>query len=127
MLTAEGLEFVTVRQLATLTTLRREGTAHVTPVGFTWDGDAGLVRVICSGGSQKARNAARDPRVAVCQVDGRFWLTFEGHATVSDEPDRVAAAVERYAARYRQPRENPQRVVIEVEVGRLLGTTSFRT
>jgi hypothetical protein len=33
----------------------------------------------------------------------------------------VADAVARYARRYRQPRENPQRVVLVIEVERLLG------
>ena len=121
-----GLQFVTTRHLATLTTLRADGSPHVTPVGFTWDAGAGVARVICSGASQKARHAQRDPRVAVCQVDGRDWLTFEGGATVSSDPERVADAVARYAARYRQPRENPQRVVIEIEVTRLLGSAGLR-
>jgi PPOX class probable F420-dependent enzyme len=125
-LSEAGLEFVTVRHLATLATLRGDGTPHVTPVGFTWDADAGLARVICSGTSQKARNAERDARVAITQVDGRLWLTLEGAAVVSADPDRVHDAEQRYAARYRQPRENPQRVVIEVVVTRMLGTADLR-
>lgn len=118
---------MTARHLATLTTLRADGTPHVTPVGFTWDPDAGLARVICSGTSAKARHARRDGRVALCQVDGRYWLSLEGAATVSDDPGRVAEAVRRYALRYRQPRENPARVVVEIAVTRILGTADFRT
>lgn len=124
-LTADGLAFVTARHLATLTTLRADGTPHVTPVGFTWDADAGLLRVICSGTSRKARNAAADPRVAVCQVDGRWWLTVEGRAQVRSDADAVREAERRYAARYRPPRENPARVVIEVAVERVLGTPAY--
>ena len=41
--------------------------------------------------------------------------------TGSDDPERVAEAVRRYALRYRQPSENPQRVVIEIRVDRVLG------
>jgi PPOX class probable F420-dependent enzyme len=126
VLTDEGLRFLTDRHLATLTTLREDGTPHVTPVGFTWDGEAGLARIICSRTSQKARNAARGGPVAVCQVDGRFWLTLEGTARVTAEPADVAEAVARYAGRYRQPRENPARVAIEISVTRLLGTAAFR-
>jgi PPOX class probable F420-dependent enzyme len=125
-LSEAGLDFVTVRHLATLATLRADGTPHVTPVGFTWHADTGLARVICSGASQKARNAERDARVAITQVDGRHWLTLEGTAVVSADPDRVADAVRRYAGRYRQPRVNPQRVVIEVAVTRMLGTADLR-
>ena len=35
----------------------------------------------------------------------------------------VADAEARYARRYRQPRENPARVVIEISVDRVLGNT----
>lgn len=124
-LNADGLEFLTVRHLATLTTLRGDGTPHVTPVGFTWDAGTGTARVICGGASQKARNAARTGRAALCQVDGRYWLTLEGEVRVSEDPGRVADAVARYAARYRPPRVNPTRVVLEIVVTRLLGSPGF--
>jgi PPOX class probable F420-dependent enzyme len=119
------LEFWTERHLATLTTLRPDGTPHVVPVGVTWDGEAGVARVICSGDSAKARHVraagAAGLPVAVCQVDGRRWSTLEGRAVVRDAPDAVREAERRYAARYRQPRENPRRVVLEITVTRVLG------
>jgi PPOX class probable F420-dependent enzyme len=118
---AQFRTFWTERRLATLVTLRRDGSPHVVPVGVTLDLDARLARVICSGGSQKARNAAVTGRAAVCQVDGARWSTLEGAVVVSDDPDAVADAVTRYAARYRQPRVNPQRVVLEIAVTRVLG------
>jgi PPOX class probable F420-dependent enzyme len=113
------------RHLATLTTVRSDGSPHVVPVGVTLDVDAGLARVISSGGSRKVRNVlAAGPGgalVAVCQVDGRRWSTVEGIAVVRDDADSVAEAVRRYAERYRQPRINPSRVVIEIAVTRVLG------
>jgi hypothetical protein len=93
----------------------------VVPVGFTWDPEALVVRVITSGPSRKARNAAAGGRAVVCQVDGRYWLSFEGTARVLTDPGSVADAVRRYAARYRVPRENPERVVVEITVDRVLG------
>src|ERR687898_142980 len=54
----DAVAFLTERHLATLTTLRPDGTPHVVPVGFTWDADAGLARVITSGQSRKAAHAA---------------------------------------------------------------------
>ena len=39
-----------------------------------------------------------------------------------DDATAVADAVERCAVRYRQPRENPARVVIEISVDRILGS-----
>jgi PPOX class probable F420-dependent enzyme len=118
----ELLAFLAERHLATLTTLRADGTPHVVPVGVTYDAATCTARVITAGTSAKARHV-RDGagRVAVCQVDGRRWLTLEGTAVVRDDAASVADAVERYARRYRQPRENPARVAIEISVDRILG------
>jgi F420H(2)-dependent biliverdin reductase len=118
----ELLAFLAERHLATLTTLRADGTPHVVPVGVTYDAATCTARVITSGTSAKARHV-RDGggRVAVCQVDGRRWITLEGTAVVRDDAASVADAVERYARRYRQPRENPARVAIEISVERILG------
>jgi PPOX class probable F420-dependent enzyme len=118
----DALAFLAERHLATLTTLRPDGSPHVVPVGVTYDPATRIARVITSGGSAKVRHV-RDGgrRVAVCQVDGRRWLTLEGTAVVRDDPAAVAEAVERYARRYRQPRENPARVAIEITVDRILG------
>ena len=76
----EALVFVGERHLATLTTLRPDGSPHSTAVGFTWDPGAGLVRIITWASSRKARNLARGGRASVCQVDGARWITFEGPA-----------------------------------------------
>jgi F420H(2)-dependent biliverdin reductase len=117
-----ALEFLTERHLATLTTLRPDGSPHVVPVGVTYDAATGVARVITSGTSVKARHVrGGQRRVAVCQVDGRRWLTLEGSAVVRDDPSAVADAVERYARRYREPRVNPRRVVLEIAVDRILG------
>ncbi|SFT42153.1 PPOX class probable F420-dependent enzyme [Geodermatophilus amargosae] len=121
-LAPELLVFLTERHLATLTTLRADGSPHVVPVGVTYDPGTGTARVITSGTSAKARHVrAGQARVAVCQVDGRRWLTLEGSAVVRDDAASVADAEARYAQRYRTPRENPARVVVEISVDRVLG------
>ena len=121
-----ALEFVRERHLATFTSLRADGTPHVTPVGFTWDADAGIARVITSGTSAKARNADRGGLVVLCQLAGRRWLALEGTSRVSNDPSDVAEAERRYAERYRVPRVNPKRVVIEITVTRVYGSTDLR-
>ncbi|TDD18060.1 TIGR03618 family F420-dependent PPOX class oxidoreductase [Kribbella turkmenica] len=124
MLWSDGLvEFWTERHLCVLSTVRADGTVHSTPVGATLDVEAGLVRVICSGTSYKARTIreAGVASVSVTQVDGRRWSSIEGRAVVSDDPQRVEDAVRRYAKRYREPRVNPRRVVIEITVTKVLG------
>ena len=114
--------FLAERHLATLTTLRPDGTPHVVAVGFTWDPEQALVRVITNGTSRKVAHVrAGSPRAVVAQVDRARWLSLEGVPVVSDDPDRVAEAVRRYALRYRQPAENPRRVVVEIAVDRVLG------
>ena len=116
------LAFLTERHLATLTTLRPDGTPHVVAVGFTWDAQAGLARVITQVSSRKVAHVrAGSARAVVAQVDGPRWLSLEGVPSVSDDPDRVAEAVRRYALRYRQPAVNPHRVVLEIAVDRVLG------
>ncbi|MRH88565.1 TIGR03618 family F420-dependent PPOX class oxidoreductase [Nocardia sp. SYP-A9097] len=125
-LSPAAAEFVTERHLATLTTLRADGTPHVVAVGFTWDPEAGIARIITNDGSVKVRNVRRGGYAAVSQVDGPRWLTLEGPATVLDDADAVADAVERYAGRYRQPRVNPTRVVIAINVQRVLASSVFK-
>jgi len=114
------LEFWTVRHLCTLTTLRPDGSPHVVPVGATLDVDEQCVWVITNAGSAKARHLAEPAPVAICQVDGGRWATIEGTASVRSDEASVARAVERYAARYRQPRVNPDRVALRVEVERIM-------
>lgn len=115
------LEFLAEYHLASLTTLRADGSPHVVPVGFSFDADEQLVRIITFEGSQKVANARRGGRAAVSQVDGGRWLTLEGEISATTDPERVAAAVAGYAARYRQPGEREDRVALEIRVDRVLG------
>ncbi|WP_137724227.1 PPOX class F420-dependent oxidoreductase [Prescottella subtropica] len=121
-LTADATTFLTEYHLATLTTLRKDGTPHVVAVGFTWDAEHGIARIITNDGSQKARNAERGGYAAVTQVDGGRWLTLEGPARVLSDAESVADAVDRYATRYHPPRVNPTRVVVEIAVDRVMGS-----
>jgi F420H(2)-dependent biliverdin reductase len=124
VLTDDAFSFLREYHLATLSTVGRRGRIHAVPVGFTFED--GVVRIIGSRGTQKFVNAERSGRAAVCSVDGARWISFEGAARVTDDPQAVAHAVELYAARYRQPRVNPERVVLEISVERVLGSQQFR-
>ena len=108
-----------------LTTLRADGSPHVVAVGFTFDPVTHIARVITSDGSQKAINAERGRLGVLSQVDGARWLSLEGIASVNRDPAAVRDAELRYAQRYRIPRPNPQRVVIEVIVKRVLGSSTL--
>jgi PPOX class probable F420-dependent enzyme len=122
-LTKDALAFLTERHLAMLTTLRADGSPHVVAVGFTFDPRTHVARVITTGGSQKAVNASRGGVAVLSQVDGARWLSLEGSAAVNTEAEAVRDAELRYAQRYRSPRANPRRVVIEVNIERVLGSS----
>ncbi|MEO6794201.1 MAG: F420-dependent biliverdin reductase [Mycobacterium sp.] len=124
-LTSDALAFLTERHLAMLATLRADNSPHVVAVGFTFDPKTHIARVITTGGSQKAVNAERAGVAVLSQVDGARWLSLEGRATVNSAVAAVRDAELRYAQRYRTPRVNPQRVVIEVQVERVLGSADL--
>ena len=52
------------------------------------------------------------------QLSGFF---VEGPATVTTDPERCRDAERRYAERYREPKQRPDRAVIEIAVDRILG------
>ncbi|NMR20595.1 pyridoxamine 5'-phosphate oxidase family protein [Cellulomonas fimi] len=128
LLSPDQLGFVTVRHLATFTTVPPGGRPHVVPVAFTWDAQHGHARITTRVTSVKARAIAAGGadgsplRAALCQVDGRRWLTLEGTVTLSRDPRDVEVAVEAYARRYRALAENPERVVVHLTVDRVMGT-----
>jgi len=120
-LTAEARAFLAERHLAILTTTDPEGRLHACAVGFTYDPDTATARIITGRSSRKARNVAAGSRAVVAQVDGPRWLSLEGSATLATGPEAVAEGERRYAERYRDPRPNPDRAVIEIAVTRILG------
>ena len=122
-LSAASLEFMVERHLAVFTTLRRDGSPHAVPVGFTWDTGAQVARVIASRGSAKVAQARAGRRASLTQVDGRRWISLEGTTRVLEDSTSVRDAEDRYAVRYRRPRPNPQRVVVVLDVDRVLGGT----
>lgn len=120
------LSFWREYHMSTLTTPRPDGTPHVVAVGVTYDPESGYARVITNKHSRKVANVlaagADGARVAVCQVDKGRWATLEGVARIRTEAEVVADAVARYADRYgRTPKENPDRVVIEIALTRAMG------
>ena len=123
-LTDEGIAFVTDYHLAILSTFGRAGDIHSVPVGFTLED--GVVRIITGDGTQKVRNVERGGHATVAQVERARWVTFIGSATVNRDPAAVAHAVALYTARYRAPRVNPTRVVIEIAVETVMGSSSIR-
>ena len=120
--------FLAERHLGTLVTLRPDGSPHAVPVGFTVGTRAAgvVVRIITSGASVKAANARRAGRAGVTQHEGRRWATLEGSVRVLHDEAAVASAVAAYASRYREPKVRADRVVIEIEVDRIMCNSGLR-
>jgi PPOX class probable F420-dependent enzyme len=87
----EWRSFVTAgTRLAHVALARADGRPHVSPVCFVLDGDE--LAFVLSPGSVKGKSLARDRRIAVCVSDERqpySFVTVEGHARTSAEPDHV--------------------------------------
>ena len=66
-ITEEMLAFLKEYHLASLTTLRKDGSPHVVPVGFSYDPTMHVVRIITFPSSVKYKNALRGGRAVVSQ------------------------------------------------------------
>ncbi|MGW1053207.1 PPOX class F420-dependent oxidoreductase [Streptomyces sp. NPDC001118] len=84
-----------------LSTVRADGSPHVTPIWFLLDGD----ELVFNTGKDtvKGRNLARDGRIALCVDDDRppfHFVVLNGSARLSEDLDEVRHWATRIAARY---------------------------
>ncbi|MFI7412665.1 PPOX class F420-dependent oxidoreductase [Streptomyces sp. NPDC049627] len=84
-----------------LSTVRADGSPHVTPIWFVLDGD----EVVFNTGSSsvKGRNLARDGRVALCVDDDRppyAFVILQGQARISEDLDELRYWAGRIGGRY---------------------------
>ena len=82
-----------------ITTLRADGTPHVTPVWHMAEG--GEIVIAVARGTVKARNVRRNPTVALCVAADESpqpWALVNGEARLSDEgaADFVRAVAAHY-------------------------------
>jgi PPOX class probable F420-dependent enzyme len=98
----EWRSFVTAgTRLAHIALARADGRPHVTPVCFILDGDE--LAFTLSPGSVKGKSLARDQRIAACVSDERqpySFVTIEGNARTSAEPDQIRYVATGIADRY---------------------------
>lgn len=107
--------------VAVLAVTRPDGTPHATVVGFTYDPLERIARVISRAGTRKEANIGEGAVVALTTHAGRHWMTLEGKAVVTRDPERVKEAVARYEARYFPAAPADDRIAIEVTVSRAYG------
>jgi len=106
---------------AKIATVGAGGRPHVVPVWFTLD-DRDLI-FSTSSRSVKARNMARDPRVAVAVDDEAppfAFVNITGRAEMIERPDDFLDWTTRIATRYVGPDRGPEKGQLFVEIDDLL-------
>jgi uncharacterized protein len=78
-------DFVTQRRVGSLATIKRNGRAQLSNVGYTFDADSGLVRMSLTDDRVKVKNLRRDPRASllVQSKDGWTYAVLEGDMTLT--------------------------------------------
>ncbi|MEM9565298.1 MAG: enoyl-CoA hydratase-related protein [Actinomycetota bacterium] len=111
-------------RLATLTTLRADGSPVSVPVWFDWDGEQ--LTMFCGSTSAKLTRIEHDPRVTVTvsndvdELEG--WVAFDGEARI--ESTGGLALAERLAPRYWDVGDADRRT--SLEAWRAAGDDAFR-
>ena len=85
--------------LGKFASVSKDGSPHVTPVWFMYE-DGKLI-VTTPATTVKARNVAREPRVALLIDDGETYLMVRGRAIITKRDSK--RDLERLAARYEGP------------------------
>jgi PPOX class probable F420-dependent enzyme len=84
-----------------LATVRADGRPHVVPIWFVLDDDD--VVLTTGAATVKGRNISRDPRVCLCVDDENppfSFVTVEGEAALSKDPDELLRWAIRLGGRY---------------------------
>jgi PPOX class probable F420-dependent enzyme len=79
------LDVVAENHWGVLATIKRDGRPQLSNVGYTYDPEAGVVRVSVTDDRAKTRNIERDPRVSlhVASKDFWTWVVVEGTAELT--------------------------------------------
>ncbi|MGW4364663.1 PPOX class F420-dependent oxidoreductase [Nocardia takedensis] len=119
------------RNFATVATLEADGSPHTSVVWIARDGDVILFGT--TAGRRKARNLARDPRVAVTVFDTANpyrTVDIRGTAQLVDDPDKsLPKTLSRKYLGQDQPEESPEirRLIVRVTPHTVTGFRGTRT
>jgi PPOX class probable F420-dependent enzyme len=122
-------EFIRTNHHAVFTTFRKDGRPALSPVAVALDED-GRVVVSTRETAMKVKHLRRDPRVAVCVLNDRFfgeWVQVEGTAEIIPLPDAMEPLVHYYRSisgehpdwdDYRAAMVRDQRVIVRFAIER---------
>ncbi len=120
MIPAHLDDYWSTPRLATLGTVRTDGSPHLVPVKAMRDGARFLV--LTRGETLKVRNVAATGRASLSEHTSTVWATVEGPARVSDDRELFAHARAAYLRRYGRP-DTWASCVLVIEVDRVLHGT----
>jgi len=121
-LTEEQARLFKEANLATVATLRRDGSAQLTPVWIDWDGENVVFNT--AEGRAKPRNIRRNPLVSIQVVDREDeyrWVSITGHAQISEEGavEHIHELSRRYRGRDYDLMPGQQRLIVRVRPERV--------
>jgi PPOX class probable F420-dependent enzyme len=110
------------RNLATVATIRRDGSPHLTPVWIDWDGEDVLFNT--AEGRAKPRHIRRNPVVGVEVIDGQDpyrWVSVSGPAEIIEEGavEHIHELSRRYTGRDFDLRADQKRLIVRVKPERV--------
>jgi PPOX class probable F420-dependent enzyme len=122
-------QFLETHHRAVMATFRADGRPQLSPVAAAVDSQ-GRVIVSSRETAYKVGNLRRDPRVAFCVVDDKWWgewIQVEGVASIVSLPDAMEPLVDYYRRvagehpdwdDYREAMAREKRVLIRIELER---------
>ncbi|WP_052589775.1 pyridoxamine 5'-phosphate oxidase family protein [Luteipulveratus mongoliensis] len=104
LIPVEYQAFLALPRIASLGLQLADGRQHLTPVKATYDEGRRAAYVIVDRQSVKARRLTVEPsRVAIGEHDQSQWITLEGRARLSLEPETLDRARTLYRRRFDRP------------------------
>jgi PPOX class probable F420-dependent enzyme len=125
----QARHFLRRHHRAVLATNHPSGRLQLTPVTVGVDGEGRAV-VSTRETARKARNVARDPRVALCVMTDAFfgeWVQVDGEAEIVHLPEALEPLVDYYRRTsgehpdwddYRQAMQRERRVLLRIRLTR---------
>jgi PPOX class probable F420-dependent enzyme len=110
------------KNLATVATIRRDGSPHLTPVWIDWDGHDVLFNT--AEGRAKPRHIRRNPVVGIEVIDGHDpyrWVSVTGPAEIVEEGavEHIQQLSRRYTGRDFDLRADQKRLIVRVKPERV--------
>lgn len=90
--------FLNERRFATLATINRDGSPHLSTMWYVLDGDTIMMNT--RRGRVKDRNMVADARVSICIEDGYRYLTISGRVELNSDQRVAQRDIHALATRY---------------------------